>query len=233
MTNKYYKAGYWYKQNNKGYEGKSEAICSMLLKHSNVNNFVEYEECMINGVAGCRSRNILNENETFVTLSRLYSLSYGGDLKSKVNTYERLKDRIEYVLDFVNETTGLDLYNYLGLVLKFDMLTYDVDRHFNNMAVIKTADGYREAPLFDFGAAFFSMKHIFTDHMTLEEKIAKMTPQPFSSAFEEQAGYFDKTELKIDYAAVEKQLIDQPEALREIIMHNMRKYKDWFMLRLR
>lgn len=47
MTNKYYKDGYWYKQNCNGYEGKSEAVCSTILSHSNITCFVSYEECLI------------------------------------------------------------------------------------------------------------------------------------------------------------------------------------------
>lgn len=228
MTNKYYMNEYWYKQNLKGYEGKSEYICSIMLEHSNTDNFVRYEECLINGVPGCRSKNFLRENETLVTFSRLYSLMYGGDLKLKVNTYGRMADRINYVLDFVYEATGLDAYGYLGRVLKFDMLTYDVDRHFNNLAVIASGNGYREAPMFDFGASFFSMQHIFTSDMSLEEKIQKMTPQPFSSGFEEQAEFFWDVQFQFDYDGIMKEISLQPPELQEIICHNLEKYKDTF-----
>lgn len=228
MTNKYYMDGYWYKQNMRGYEGKSEYICTVMLDNSNVSDYVRYEECLINGVAGCRSRNMLREKETLVTLSRLYSLTYGGDLKLKVNTYDKLRDRINYVLDFVYESTDLDIYDYLGRVLKFDMLTYDVDRHFNNLAVIRTEQGYRQAPMFDFGASFFSMQHIFTEDMTLEEKIRKMTPQPFASSFEEQAIFFEGIRLKFDYDAISKKLMSETPNLQEIVVANMEKYKNIF-----
>lgn len=229
MTNKYYKDGYWYKQNLKGYEGKSEAICSRILEHSSIEEFVSYEECRINGVDGCRSKNMISEHETVVTLSRLYEYAYGGSLTEKVKSYGRLEDRIEYVLDFVFESTRLDLYDYLGKMLKFDMLTYDTDRHFNNLAIIRGDGVYREAPLFDFGASFFSMKHIFTDDMSLNEKIQKMTPQPFSGSFEEQAAYFDKVNIYFDKNGIMNALADEPQEILEMLEYNFEKYKDEFL----
>lgn len=230
MTNKYYKDGYWYKQNLKGYEGKSEAICSKLLEYSNIEDFVQYEECQINGVPGCRSRNMVTEHESVVTLSRLYEYAYGGSLTEKVKSYGKLNDRIEYVLDFVYESTKLDLYEYMGKVLKFDMLTYDVDRHFNNLAVIRVDDGsYRAAPLFDFGASFFSMKHIFTDEMSLDEKIKKMTPQPFAGSFEEQAAFFDKVSIYLDKEGALAALADEPAEILEMLEYNLERYKDEFL----
>lgn len=121
----------------KGMKGR-ESLCSKLLECSDISNYVSYE---------CSSMmfrppvwNMLNGKRFLITFSRLYQLAYGGDLKLKINTYSQASDRIEYVLDFVYEYTALDVREYLGRVLKFDMLTYDVDRHFNNLAVIKRLD---------------------------------------------------------------------------------------------
>lgn len=228
MTSKFFKDGYWYKQDCAGYEGKSERLCSMLLECSSIKNYVKYEECIINGKSGCRSKNFLNEDETLVTLSRLYDYSYGGNLKNKVNSYAKLEDRIQYVLDFVYEGTGLDLYEYLGKILKFDMFTYDVDRHFNNLAVIKTKNGYKEAPLFDFGGSFFSMRHIFTEDMTLEEKIKKMTPQPFSTTFEEQAEYFSDINIHFEFEKIRDYIKAETLDIQEMIHHNIERYEKFF-----
>ena len=54
---KYYDKGYWYKQNNSGYEGRAEYLVSKVMKYSNVDEYVIYENCIINGVNGCRSKN--------------------------------------------------------------------------------------------------------------------------------------------------------------------------------
>lgn len=55
MIPKYYKDGYWYKLNQMGYESKSEYIFSELLNSSNIEDFVEYQECVVNGRNACVS----------------------------------------------------------------------------------------------------------------------------------------------------------------------------------
>ena len=46
---KYYDKGYWYKDDYSGYEGKAEYLSSLVLSCSNINDYVRYDECMING----------------------------------------------------------------------------------------------------------------------------------------------------------------------------------------
>lgn len=229
-TTKYFHNNYWYKENMRGSEGQSEEICSIMLKNSNLSNYVTYEECLINGISGCRSKNMLStdKKEDIVTLAKLHTYIYGTELKHILNSYLTTKEKIEYVLDFVFENTKVDIYNYLGKILKFDMLTYDVDRHFNNLALIKGNEGFREAPMFDFGGAFFSMQHVFKKEMSLEDKINKMTPQPFSTSFEEQADFFKKVKIEFDYNKIKKELAAYPEEIKEIVFSNMEKYKKEF-----
>lgn len=40
---KYYEKGFWYKQDNIGYEGVSEYLSSKVLACSNIQEYVEYE----------------------------------------------------------------------------------------------------------------------------------------------------------------------------------------------
>ena len=77
---KYYAKGYWYKQNKIGYEGTAEYLASKVLFCSNVQEFVVYERCKINGKDGCRSANFLSEKESFISLQRLYYNYHGGQL---------------------------------------------------------------------------------------------------------------------------------------------------------
>ena len=149
-------------------------------------------------------------------------------MKLKINTYARLEDRINYVLDFMYEATNLDLKKYLGLCIKFDAVTFDVDRHFNNLAVIQTLSGYKEAPLFDFGGSFFSMQHVFTPEMSLQEKINKMTPQPFSASFEEQAAFFQNIELCLDVKGIQKEIQNQSPELQEIVLCGLEMNRDLY-----
>lgn len=228
MTNKYYKDGFWYKQNYNGTEGNSEAICSRLLSCSNVTDYVTYEECRINGVVGCRSRSFTNEGETVVTFHRLYKMITGGELKNRIASFDAVEERIQFVVEFVKHYTGIDCRSYLNKMLYFDMLTLDVDRHFHNLSLIQTADGFREAPMFDFGASFFSLKHVFPDTMTLEEKYRKMTPQPFSRDFEIQAKALGACEIKIDYKQVYACIGEEPAELQSLVAKQLERYRGDF-----
>ena len=60
---KYYDNGYWYKTNNAGYEGLSEYLVSLLLSCSSIKEYVVYEECLVNGRKGCRSKSFLGKDE--------------------------------------------------------------------------------------------------------------------------------------------------------------------------
>lgn len=228
MTNKFYRDGYWYKQNFNGTEGKSEAICSRILACSNVSDFVFYEECLINGVPGCRSKSFTGEGETVVTFHRLYKMITGGELKNRISMFETVKERIEFVIAFVKKYTGVDCGSYLNKMLYFDMLTLDVDRHFHNLSLIQTKDAFREAPMFDFGASFFSLKHVFPDSMTVEEKYQKMTPQPFSRSFEEQAHLLGMCEIKIDYTKAYDCIRKESKQDQELVSMQLEKYREDF-----
>ncbi len=228
MSGKYFKDGYWYKQNVGGYEGRAERICTMLLRHSDVKNYVAYEECQINGIGGSRSKSFLGDGESGMTFQRLYDIAHGGTLKNRIAGFSSVKDRIRYVLDFVYNYTGLDVKNYLQTTMNFDMLTFNVDRHFHNLAVIRTQDGWREMPLFDFGASFFSLTKIFTPEMNLAEKIAKMTPQPFSGSLEEQAMALGSN-ITLDYDGILQEISAETEDIQEMVLYQLEKYKDYFM----
>lgn len=232
MTNKYFKDNYWYKQNLRGYEGLSEEICSMLLKNSNISNFVSYEQCTINNIPGCRSKNFINDTEALVTFQRLYNLTYGGSLKNKIATYSTIDDKVNYVIDFIEEYTGFNCFDYLSNNMYFDMLTLNVDRHFGNLALICDDNGnWKPSPMFDFGASFFSMQHVFKPEMNLTDKYSIMTPQPFSGSFEEQAKYFGKPNIKLNYNQIPEDLQNIEgitSELTELIHIQLDKYKDIF-----
>lgn len=228
MTNKYYKDGYWYKQNCSGYEGKSEYLCSILLKNSNLTNYIEYEECLINEKPGCRSKNFTHAGEQFVTFHKLFKMTHGGELAHQIAVYGTVDDRIQYILDFIYSVTGLDCRQYLNDILYIDMLTLDVDRHFSNLAVIRAGNSWREAPLFDFGASFFSLQHVFKKEMTFDEKCKIMTPQPFSGSLEEQAFALGDCRIRLDYEQIEKDITEEETELKDMILYQMRKYEAIF-----
>lgn len=55
-----------------------------------------------------------------------------------------------------------------------------------------------------------------------------MTPQPFSSGFEEQAFFFEGVRLKFDYDAITEELMKEAPELQEMVFSNMEKYKNIF-----
>ena len=98
VESKYYKDGYWYKQDISGYEGLAEEACSMILRHSNIEDYAEYESCRVNGKSIFRSKNFLKEGESIVTFKRLYEISCGADLTDRVYVIRDVKERIEPLL---------------------------------------------------------------------------------------------------------------------------------------
>ncbi|MBQ4231772.1 MAG: hypothetical protein II699_00710 [Lachnospiraceae bacterium] len=105
---KYFKDGIWYKTDRYGGEGHNEALVSKLLSCTNIDNYVEYEEVIINGHKGCCSSNFLNKNEEYVSIYRLHANSVGGDIAKKL-MYMDYDDQVDYVRNFVKNETGLNV----------------------------------------------------------------------------------------------------------------------------
>lgn len=228
VESKYYKDGYWYKQDISGYEGLAEETCSMILRYSNVEDYVEYEACMINGKSGCRSKNFLKEGESIVTFKRLYEIACGGDLTDRVYTIRDVKERIEFVIDFVKEYAQIDCRRYLSNILSFDMLVLNTDRHFHNLALIRTKNGYRECPVFDNGASFLSNYGIFPPDEEIEELVTHAAAKPFSGSFEQQTVALG-TEIKLDYKAIFEEIEKIKHVrLREAARYQLKRYNTFF-----
>ena len=135
---------------------------------------------------------------------------------------------MQYTFEFIYEFTGVDCRNYLRDVLYFDMLTLDVDRHFSNLALIQDGGYWKTAPLFDLGASFFSLQHVFKPEMSFQEKLDIMTPQPFSLNFEEQAYLLGPCRIKLNYADITAELKKETQQLQEIVLYQLEKYERIF-----
>lgn len=224
---KYYEKGYWYKQNHVGYEGVSEYLASRVLSCSNIQEYVTYEQCKINGIDGCRSANFLAEGESFISLQRLYDIYHGGQLSERIRLIDSIEDRIQFVVDFVYETVGLHIREYLGKIAAFDMLILNTDRHFNNLGIVADlAKGqYKTAPAFDHGNALLSNLSEFPLEEPIETNIDRVVGQPFSASLESQARELNFG-LKVDYGALDALLQKEPDsrALR-VLRIQLEKYK--------
>lgn len=68
------------------------------------------------------------------------------------------------------------------------MLLLNPDRHFHNFGVILCSDGnYKEAPVFDNGAALFSNYSLFPPYDDYSKCKEKISGSPFSGSLEQQA----------------------------------------------
>ncbi|MCM1121928.1 MAG: hypothetical protein NC416_05045 [Eubacterium sp.] len=225
---KYYDRGYWYKQNRTGYEGRAEYLASKVLSCSDIDEYVEYECCKINGADGCRSFNFLKDDESYISLQRLYDIYHGGQLSERVRLYDNVSERIEFVTEFVVNTIGIDLRPYLSKLLTFDMLILNVDRHFNNLGIVVNGKKqiYRPAPVFDNGNSLLSDMNRYDYNDSLEENISKVIGQPFCANLEYQAMEIGPS-LKINYQKLFKELSREPDSRALEVLHfQLKKYEN-------
>lgn len=147
---KWKKDNWFYKQDQHGHEGFVEWLVSELLKLSDMENFVVYEQCEINGKNGCRSKNFLSEGETFVTAESLYERATGySGLSDYLLGLDNPEKRLEYLLKLF-QTFDVDAREYFGQMLQLDYLICNIDRHVHNYGLV-LSHAPRIAPVFDHG----------------------------------------------------------------------------------
>lgn len=228
---KYYKDNYWYKIDRCGNEGMAEFLASVVLSYSNIKDFVSYEPCRINGKTGCRSKSFLHEGEEFLTFQNLYSIFQGGSLMNRISEFQDVKERLDFVIEFIKEITGTDVSSYLSCILSLDMLLLNEDRHFHNLGIIKTAESYRPAPIFDNGYSLLCDYNRYYPFLTTDELIERAdtaAAYPFCGNFELQAlaaGFRMKIDYNGLYSALEE-ITDCRE--KNILRYQMERYKNIF-----
>ena len=197
---KYKKGDYWYKLDRDGNEGLCEYLSSKLLTFSDMSEseYIVYEQVMINGKSGCRSKNYLKPGEEFVTLYRLYYNEYGKNLASELAKMDSMEDRIEYTCSFVKEYTLLDIKDYLAKIFTLDRIILNEDRHVNNLAVISDNNGFRTAPVFDNGRSLLTANVSVKQNYSIEKNVKRVIAKPFSGSHEAMYQYFGDG-FKLDY----------------------------------
>lgn len=230
---KYFRDNLWFKTNNAG-EGIAEELTTRVLECSNVQNFVRYERCLINGKNGCFSSNFLKNGECFISFQRLYQNYIGGNLSDKIRSFRTPKERYDFLLHFLEETTELNCNNYLCNIFGLDLLILNPDRHFHNLGVIFKTDGsFREAPIFDNGQGLGMNFDITPPDLTIEEKVEILTAATISGSFEEQL-LASGNILQIDYQKLHQILETYPNSMaKELLLYQLEKYKAIFELKIR
>ena len=224
---KYFFDNKWYKQNRIGYEDLAEVLSTRVLMCSNIENYVPYKKCIINGKKGCLSENFLKRDEAYSSLQRLYDIYYNRELTDVVQGIGNIEDKIQYVLEFVEKATKLDIKEYLGKMFTFDMLILNTDRHFNNIGLIinSVTKQYRTAPIFDNGNALLSDIGEFPFDKSIEENIEKVIGKPFYANLERQAMEIGFG-LKINYQKLYKLLEKEPESRAlEVLKYQLNRYE--------
>jgi hypothetical protein len=207
--NKWCIDGIWYKEDGLGYEALAEVLVSRLLEKTNVSNFVKYEyeplEREEKKKHGCKCADFLcQEDDKILSIERLFQINRGEGAAKAILKYEETADRIKYVMEQVEKMTGLnDFGTYLKQIMTVDALFLNEDRHFHNLAVILCKDGsYRECPLFDNGAAFFSdIRGDYPLEIDLEKCYEKIEAKPFSRDFDRQLDACDLLRSKYRFHA--------------------------------
>ena len=203
---KFFKDGLWFKLDRYGGEGIAETAASIILKESGLDasQFVTYTPCLINGKPGCYSKNFLNEDESFITLYRLYKNVTGKDLAQVCATMD-YDDAIEYVINFVKQQTHLDIHEYLANTFALDKIILNEDRHFNNLGIIYSGTDFKLAPIFDNGKSFLIGNKNATKKTEIKDKIKCAFAKSFSPAFAINAKYLEKySTLKITPSCIQK-----------------------------
>lgn len=190
---KFFKDNLWFKLDRYGGEGLAERAASLILKESGIESFsfVEYFPCRINGKNGCYSKNFLKDDESFITLYRLYKNVTGKDL-AQVCSKMDYDDAIEYVINFVKEQTKIDIHEYLANTFALDKIILNEDRHFNNLGIIYNGTSFKPAPIFDNGKSFLIGNKNAKEKNTITEQIKTAYAKSFSPSFDLNAKYLEK-----------------------------------------
>lgn len=178
---KWYKNGYFIKNNSSGYESVAEVIVSKLLSYSDL-DYVPYEFCTIKCqdrlyTRCCRSLNFLKKEERDITFYRAL-FQYG--LENEPTDYDTLRDNIFQI-------AGFDCRGYLDNCICLDAITCNEDRHLNNLSlIIGKNENYKIAPIYDNGLSCLSDLYSYPMDRDYKELIKMVKAKPFFTSFERQ-----------------------------------------------
>ena len=182
--------GVWYKLDLFGYEALSEVFCSHFLSRWDLPfPFVSYHmhRFTVDGRArtGCSSPDFLAPGQSVVTAAQLLKKHIGPDYRAVMASLPSDKQRIRWLAETVSAVTGLrDFGVYLTLLFELDTLFANDDRHLDNIAVLRDADGgYAFCPIFDLGASLLSNTQVCRYDIAPNALLSTLRAAPFSMNF--------------------------------------------------
>jgi hypothetical protein len=184
--------GKWYKVSAGAFNAQAEVVASRLAAYTNLPSYVKYDLCKINGEWGTVSDDFIG--------GRRYETVKGLHIKTTMSPIEEVmetvtgRDLFNYVNKMVLDNLGLDFTQGLNLLLRFDALILNEDRHFRNIKFIETEPNKWEmVKPFDFDCSFYSCVE---DLETVSEY--KDISQPFFGTHAEQLKFMsEKSEEKL------------------------------------
>ena len=181
----------YYKIDKTGSEGITEELSSLILSCSTLKpeEYIIYENGFVNSLHSCKSENFLKNSEKFIDFNTLHLTVYDErlDWHLRRNT---MQEKIEYTINFLKESTGLDVTDYLRKNITLDYIIKNTDRHFSNLGIIVCDnETFKTAPIFDNGAGLMSnMSIMYTK--SIEENLDELKAKPFSDNINNMYEYF-------------------------------------------
>ena len=152
--------GVWYKVSAGAFNAQAEVVAARLAGYTNVGDCVRYEMCTVNGDYASMSEDFLVGVEDAVTVKGLHLEVIGTAIEPEIADLNG-QDRFTYVNDIVRRARGFSLteppvFRQLSLLLQFDALVLNEDRHFNNVKFVKKNGAWGMAAAFDFDCSLYS-----------------------------------------------------------------------------
>lgn len=204
---KFIKDGWFYKEDNMGYESISEALVSEFLSFIDGVEYIDYYLELVEkdgkSVECCKSKVYNTDNENFISVGKILKVyANKKDLSNLTG-----KALLDYVVDCVYTSTGVDIRDYLRVLTYIDSLILNEDRHFYNICLIEKDGEYRVAPVFDNGLSLLSdTSQDYRHGVALDILIRKVKCMPFVNSFDKQVKYFEHKPLVIDIDGFYKKL---------------------------
>lgn len=227
---KYLYNGKWFKVNSTGNEALAEKLVSDILECvCEKPYFVRYEMCTVNGKLACVSDNFLSDGEQFISFQKLYYSKKHSILSDDIMAFDDVKARRHFLLETLNAITGIDLGVYVDYTLCLDALTLNPDRHFFNMGVIKTQNGFRVAPIFDNGQALGLKWNITPPDIDIEECVQTLATATLSGSPDLQL-MATRNRFTLDTSLLRNVFVNKARPY-ELFAHQLGKYREIFIKR--
>ena len=156
-------------------------------------------------------------------------MATGKSLTEDITMYGTPKERIDYTVDAIEDFSGIDVSEHISKILTVSMILMDTDKHLNNFGIIadKELASFRNAPIFDNGAAFLSNYTVYPPSITIND-IEKgdmiVTGKPFSGSLEYQA-YEAGYGVRFDFDRIRRLIDSEPESrMKQFAQYAIDKY---------